>query len=251
MLKKVSYTIGNQFLSFDLPSNKLVSLVGDTNACNTFLSVLERCIASDFSHYFDDFDSTKGVMYDSEIGNVHLEFDYGSLSYVNNNFIKRLATRRDFYCIRYIGDMDIRSFVSPLVEKDIPNSLGVSLTSYSSALSKSSWLRLRELYNNMCGFTAVSINNEKKEVSFNFDNDKGWSEDALKLAYIILAESFVSARKGIRVILLSEIKLMSENQFIRLLDALYHVSNLECVCFCNKITSVRKTNLSDLGVLKL
>lgn len=251
MLKKVSYTVGSHFRSYDLPPNKLVGLVGDKIQCDTFLSILERCIASDFSHYFDDFDLSKGIKYTPELGNVHLEFDYGSLSYVNNNFIKRLATRRDFYCIRYINNLDIRSFVSPLVERDIPNSLGVSLTSYSSALSKSSWLRLRELYNNMCGFNAVHINPEKKELSFNFNNDKGWSEEALKLAYIILAESFVSARKGIRIILLSEINIMSESQFTRFLDALYHVSNLECICFCNQITSVRRSNLSDLGLLKL
>lgn len=250
MLKKVSYTVGNQFKSYELPHSKLIWINGDKVNCDTFISVVERALASDFGSYFDEFDNSKDITYSGEISNVHLEFDYGSLSFAGENFIKRLATRRDFYCIRYIGGVNIRSFVSPLSEKAIPSSLGVSLTQYSSALSKSSWLRLKELYNNMCGFKAVSIDFKNKELSLNFDND-GWSEDALKLAYLVLSESFISASRGIRIILLSEVKSMSETQFIRFVDALYHVSNLECVMFTNKLTSIRGSHLSDLGVLKL
>lgn len=249
MLKRVNYVVNNQFKAFEVPRNKVIQLKGDKVSADTFISVIERSIASDFSQYYNEFDEKEGIKYLGDIQQASVEFDFGTLSFINNVALKKLTTRRNFYGIRYIGSDNIRSFMSPISSEDIPDDFGVSLLKYSSALSKSSWIRLEKLYNDMCEFKSVRINTSKREIEFNFEGNEEWSTEALQLAYLLLSESFISAHRGIRVLLLSEITCMTDAQISRLINALCSVSNLECIIFRNDISAECASNIKDLGVL--
>lgn len=237
MLKRISFVSDGQFKLLEVSKSKLVQLVGDNKAMDTAISVVERSIVSDFSAFYDSFDNIEGVIYSSEIEQANLEFDYGSLSYINSKVVKRFSTKRDFHCIRYVGGDKIRSSTSPLSSDTPPDNFGVSLLEYSNALSSASWTRLRKLYNDIVGFNSMQVSHKNKTISFDFKDNTEWTTDALELMYILLSESFISSHRGIRVILLSKMNCFTSSvQFGKFLHGLQNISNLECIIFTNEVS---------------
>ena len=234
MIKGINYTTDGRLVNVDFPKGKkCIQLQGTNIDKNTTISVIERLLASDFSTYYNDFDIQKGLEYYTGISRAFIEFDNGTITYEKDSVIKRSKTKRNFYCVRSVDSVSIRSFISPVTSESVPNNFGVSLIEYSSVLSKTSWMRLEQLYNSIVGFNAVKIDTKYKTIDFNFENSLGWTEEALKMIYLLVSESYLSSTRGIRVILLSNMDCFDREQFSKLLYGLLRIGNLDTIIFEN------------------
>lgn len=234
MFKRLTVTVNNQLKSYDLTKlNKLVRLKGTEIDKNSILYAFERALAEDFSTYYNKLDNECGVEYTGNIEKLTLETSVGDIIFASNKIVKKMTTKRNFHCIRYITDGRIRSFITPQKNDINVNNIGVSLLEYSSILSLSSWVRLEVLFNKTVGYKAISFNKTSKELKFDLKEINDWSIKSQEIAYLILSESFMSARSGMRVLLLSEIKELNKSCFSELLKSISSISNNFEIIFCN------------------
>ena len=108
---------------------------------------------------------------------------------------------------------------------------------FSSIISDSKWGRLATLANNLVGYEFVKLDIKKRKLSFDIHSYENWTEDAIKFVYLLISESMLTPDKFTRVILLSEIDLLSNSQVVKLIKTLSSISRNEMIIFSNNISA--------------
>lgn len=231
-IKNLSTFIDNRMININFQGNKLVSLSGDESNKDTILYTLERFFAQDFGSYYDEIDSNLGVSYKKLEGNSTLKYVSGISTYSDLKLQNR-GTLPYIHCIRYINKDRIRSFI---IDSNVTSEvIGTNMTVFSSVISDSKWSRLATLVNNLVGYECVKLDIKSRKLSFDIHSYKGWSEETIKFVYLLISESMLTPDKYTRVILLSEIDILSTEQVAKLIKTLSSISRNEMIVFSNNL----------------
>lgn len=231
-IKNLSTFIDNRMININFQGNKLVSLSGDESNKDTILYTLERFFAQDFGSYYDEIDSNLGVNYKKLEGNSTLKYVSGISTYSDLKLQNR-GTLTYIHCIRYINKDRIRSFI---IDSNVTSEvIGTNMTVFSSVISDSKWSRLATLVNNLVEYECVKLDIKSRKLSFDIHSYKGWSEETIKFVYLLISESMLTPDKYTRVILLSEIDILSTEQVAKLIKTLSSISRNEMIVFSNNL----------------
>lgn len=233
-IKKLSTFLDNRLLSLDFQSYKLVNLSGVKKDKDTILYTLERFLAKDFGSYYDDIDSNLGVNYAELNGSSTIQFISGISVYSDTKLTQR-GTIPYIHCIRYAGKDRIRSFI--LDSEFNTEVIGTDMTRFNSAISNSKWSRLATLANTLVGYDFVKIDVKKRKLSFDIKSYNDWTEEGIKFVYLLLSEAMLTPDKYSRVMLLSEITLLSHEQVVQLIKTLSAISRNDVIIFSNNLSS--------------
>ena len=239
MIKKITFTNNNMMKDITLPDKRIIQVQGSD--ANVFISLIERIVATDFSDFYDNYDAQFGIE-GTNFKQVTAHFSFGDFIYKNDVINERYNTSRALHCVRYVGGKNIRSTFSNTDEK--PSTLGVSLTEFTSAINKASWLRLEMLINYVIGDTFFKVDYNNAKITFDFEKTADFSKDLAKIMYLIVSECFVSISSGQRFVCLSKIEGIIDEQMERLLYSLVRISNIDTVFFVNDISADAKKRLN-------
>ena len=240
-------TINNEVKRIEFGNNTFVQLIGDKITKDTTLFNIERFFAMDFSDYYSNIDNSIGVVYHRLDGDASINFNHGFLRH-KNGVISSWGIIPNIHCIRYSGGNMIRSFSITDNSFDITS---VDMTKYSHLVSNVTWMRIEKLVNELVGYKFVNVDIDNKSIDFDFynNNNTEWSSDELKLVYVLLSESELTPIRYKRVTLLSELD-MSDEKFIKLLNALGKVPNNELLIYSNNC-DIELINYYKVGKLKV
>lgn len=221
-------------INIDFQGYKLVNLSGAKENKDSILYTLERFLARDFGSYYDEIDSNLGVKYKSINGSSTLQFIGGISSFSDSKLILR-GTIPSIHCIRYAKKDRIRSF---LIDSELSNEvIGRNMTIFSSVISDSKWKRLVTLANELVGYEFVKVDIKNRKLSFNIHSYNDWSEDTIKFVYLLISEAMLTPDKYTRVMLLSEIDILSDKQMSKLIKTLSSISRNEMIVFSNDLST--------------
>ena len=237
-IKKLSMFIDNRMVNIDFQGHKLVCLSGAKENRDTLLYTLERFFANDFSSYYDEIDLNLGFNYKNIEGTCTLNFISGFSSYTNGKK-KQRGTMPRIHCIRYTKGGRLRSFLLSSDSSD--EVIGTNMTIFSSVISDSKWNRLVAIVNKLIGYEVVKLDIKSRKISFDIHSYNGWSEDAIKFVYLLISEAMLTPDKYTRVMLLSEIDILSTSQITELIKTLSSISRNEMIIFSDS------TSANDLG----
>lgn len=216
--KQITTNLNGNFVNIMLPDKKSIVLKGDKDTKDCVLDVIKAILGCDYT----------GVM--SENFNRNLFMSSSSLVFTNGElFIKDKAVVRKgkvprLHYVEYAGGITIQSF---LVTESTENTLiGFDLTEYTPLISSEMWLRLITMVNRVVGFEFVSLTNET--LSFNFDTSI-MSEDALKVIYLLIAESFTTPEDYLRLVVIRDFGCIDKNKMGELIEVLDNIRGLEMV----------------------
>ena len=111
------------------------------------------------------------------------------------------------------------------------------MTRFNSAISNSKWSRLATLANTLVGYDFVKIDVKKRKLSFDIKSYNDWTEEGIKFVYLLLSEAMLTPDKYSRVMLLSEITLLSHEQVVQLVKTLSAISRNDVIIFSNNLSS--------------
>ena len=252
MIKEFGYSAGAMLKAFDIPTSTnhggqvLLRLRGDLVAVNTVVSVLERLFACDFTGYYDAFDESKGVHYLKGLTKAYVTLDRGSISYTFNsgaegNLSVRLSNSSGvLHCIRYVGSGELRTFLTSTGDKILESSFGGSNFKYAYKVPTSSLVYIQSLINKLVGVNVLDFSISTLSVSFDFsklDKSSVWTEEDIRLMYLILTECAVESSHTEKIVLLSNIEFFSkhsEDIFRSFLTGVCKVSNAGMIVFTNE-----------------
>ena len=260
MIKEFGYSAGAVLKAFNVPTptsanrggQVLLRLRGDLVGVNTAVSVLERLLAYDFTGYYDAFDASKGVCYLKGLNKAYVTFDRDSISYVcssgaeGNLSVRSSNASGVLHCVRYVASGELRSFLTSTSDKILESSFGCSTFKNTGRVPTSSLIYIQSLINKLVGAEVLSLDISTLAVSWDFTKlGEGsiWTEDDIKLMYLILTECAVEYSHTEKVILLSNIEFFSNHDE----DTLR--SFIAGVCRVSKSSTVVFTNESSFGSL--
>lgn len=233
-IKKLSTFIDSRMINIDFQGYKLACLYGDKCNKDTILYTLERFLAYDFGSYYDEIDSNLGVNYKLAEGSSTLQFTSGILSCSDASITQR-GTLPNIHCIRYVNNDRIRSF---LIDSSNSNEvIGTNMTVFSSVISDSKWNRLVALVTKLIGYEFVKLDIRKRKVCFDIHDYNDWSVEQIKFVYLLVSESMLTPDNYTRVILLSEISLLSDRQVSELIKTLNSISRNEMIIYSNELAN--------------
>lgn len=233
-IKKLSMFIDNRMINVDFQGHKLVCLSGVKENRDTLLYTLERFLANDFSSYYNEIDSNLGFKYKNVEGSCTLNFINGFFSYSDGKQ-KQRGTTPNIHCIRYTKGGRIRSFL--LSSNSSDEVIGTNMTVFSSVISDSKWNRLVTIVNKLIGYEVVKLDIKSRKISFDIHSYNDWSEDAIKFVYLLISEAMLTPDKYTRVMLLSEIDILSINQITELIKTLSSISRNEMIIFSDSASA--------------
>ena len=252
MIKEFGYSAGAMLKAFSIPKTTnhggqvLLRLRGDLACVNTGVSVLERLLACDFTGYYDAFDESKGVHYLKGLTKAYITFDRGSISYTFNSGAEgNLSIRSSdassvLHCVRYVGSGALRSFLTSTGDKILESSFGGSTFKNTSRVPTSSLVYIQSLINKLVGIDVLNLNISTLVISWDFsklDKTSVWTEEDIKLMYLILTECAIESSHMEKVILLSNIEFFSKHSeeiFRSFLTGVCKVSKAGTIVFTNE-----------------
>ena len=143
------------------------------------------------------------------------------------------------HCIRYTKGGRLRSFLLSSDSSD--EVIGTNMTIFSSVISDSKWSRLVAIVNKLIGYEVVKLDIKSRKISFDIHSYNDWSEDAIKFVYLLISEAMLTPDKYTRVMLLSEVDILSTSQVTELIKTLSSISRNEMLIFSDSASA------NDLG----
>ena len=216
--KQITTNLDDHFINIMLPDKKSIVLKGDREVKDCIFDVVKAILGCDYT----------GVM--SENFNRNLFTSSSSLVFTNGElFIRDKAVVRKgkvprLHYLEYAGGTSIQSFL--VTESTESTILGCDLTIYTPLLPMDAWLRLIAMINKVVGFEFVTLTNEN--LNFNFDTSS-MSEDALKVIYLLIAESFATPEDYLRLVLIRDFGCIPRNKMGELIEVLDNIRGLEMV----------------------
>jgi len=238
VIKNISTVINGMFTSLDLPDAATISLKG--SGSDYILYVIESLLANDFTSNFAKRDIRFGINRPSYEGVSTLVMENGQIV-GQGETVQKFGKPPLIHCIRHIKDGSLRSFI---VNDKNDHKIGVDLLIYSDIISKRSWVRLSETINMLLGFKFMVFSGS--DIVFNDAYENDWSSEARMVAYMLLSECFITPENHKRVLLLSEISLLSNSQRVKLLGAISSIEKHGVT-----ITCATGSNIGSLSLEKL
>lgn len=223
-------TIDDKLVNLSFDNSSCVCLTGQEDIKATVVYTIERMLARDFGLYYDTLDS-EIIKYKPVTGNITIKLQNGVLTR-DTRSVHAVGDIPKLHCIRYTIGGRIRSFT--INDESDNGIIGVNMTEYNSQVSDGKWLRLANLVNGVCDFDFVQLDTQNGVLSFNFENDT-WSEEELKIVYLLLSESILTPDGYRRVIMLTPLNELTKEHQKSLISALIKLTKNELVIFCDDV----------------
>ena len=215
-LKQITTSLDGNFVNVILPDKKSIVLKGDRKTKDYIFDVIKAMLGCDYTGVmFENFDIN---LFNSS---ASLVFANGEL-FIRDKAVVSKGNVPKLHYIEYSGGNYIQSF---LVTGSTENTLiGYDLTCYTPLISMETWIRLITMVNSLVGFEFVTLTNGK--IDFNFDSSV-MDEDALKIIYLLIAESFTSPKDYSRLVLIRDFDCIPRNKMGELIEVLDNIGGLE------------------------
>lgn len=162
-----------------------------------------------------------------------LRFTGGMIS-IKNGAVSLEGKVPQIHVVQVMEDYSIRSYLvsNRTSIKDLDN----DMTKYSSVIQYKDWLRLVELFNRFAEYecavlTHVGSSDEDESYSLSFN---GITKE-LQTGWLLMAESFLTPKDYLRVVLIPELDSFSAKDMFRLIDVTDNISRLEMVFTCSDV----------------
>lgn len=224
-LRQIITDVGGTFKSIELPNSRSVVMLGDDKVKDSVMGLVKSMLGCDYIGVLsENFDI------DTFTSSSSLIFDSGEL-FLRDKAVATKGKVPRLHYIEYTGGDSIESFLVTMSTDD--TNLGVDLTKYSNIISQDKWLRLIALTNSVVGFEFVSLHNDN--LVFSFDTSY-MSESALKVTYLLVAESFVTPSGYTRLVCIRDKGDFSNKELGKLIEVLDNIRNLErVICTVNLV----------------
>lgn len=237
--KGITTQVGGRLINIELPDTKSIALTGDNQSCDFILDVIRSLLTCDYTNELEVFGGQNTVFKTRST----LTFTNGTVSVKNKSVIIDGKIPK-----LHILDVDEFGGLASVIMSDsidIRNSVGIDTTNLKflrTQLADIQVRRLVELMNRYAGYDAISIGVD--ELKFNFEPENA---SRLQVAYMTLAESFLTPDNFLRIVLLHNCSFFDEIELAKFVELLDNVPKLEMLFVSGKIDS---SSLSANSVVK-
>ena len=240
---KFETNLSGHKLGIDFPNSKTLILNG-MNADDVIYRI-ESLLSSDYTSYFQNADKLYGFYYKEFDGDSVLYFKNGSyiIASSKTKIVKSKNTIPNIHCIRYLGNGEFRSFITMTDTKH--TLLDTNMTKYNSNIPLQVWIRIVETTNKFVGYNYVELKDNK--IEFNY-KECDFSEEAQKMIYLLISECYLTPPKYERVLLLSNIDLLTTSQQVQFLELLDNFIGHD---ICISSAKVNWSDISSNSVIKV
>lgn len=229
-IRSMEVCVGNRTETVDFGDRSVVGLRGGMVEVDTILFTLERFLALDFGSFYNDIDSKLGVKYENiNIGTSSIVYSEGSSYYLDGK-LTSIGEMPSIHCIRYVNGNIIRSFL--ISDKSNQEEIGIDMSHFNSIIPDSKWQRIEILVNGLLEYSFVNIDFKSRSLVFDFDSRPDeWSEEGIEVVYLLVSESMLTPEGYSRVILLSDMEILTYDQLQKLVDVLRGISRNELIVY--------------------
>lgn len=210
--KGISAFCNGKLIQIELPDKKSIVLDGKNG--DFILSLIRSILSMDYNDYFLDY----GDMKDMLLENSYLRFTNGGIA-CRDNAITIDGSVPKIHCVYARKNGGINSFL--ISNNTDLTTISFNMTEYTDIIDTNSWVRLQELINRFAGFEFLKI--DSKKLYFNSITEE------LKLAYLLMAESFLTPENYLRIVLIPKLGVFSPSRFCEFMELLDNIHRLEVI----------------------
>ena len=217
-LKGIQAIHKGRVMNIELPDKKSIVLCGGIENRNYVIDLLRMMLGVDYS------DNLPCVQYKSNDllkDSASIRFTTGSII-LSDGAVTIKGKVPYLHCVM-LTEMGVSSF---LVSQTLNHtSIGHDMTKFSNIIPVADWIRLVELFNRYAGFDcAILENTEGNNFTLTFSSEM---TEELRLAYLLMSESFLTPKDYLRVVLLPQLSLFDAKKVFELVELADNITRLE------------------------
>ena len=219
-LKSIQAIHKGRVINLELPDKKSIVLSGSRQDCNYILDLTKLLLGVDYNsslYYIEN--KSEELLKDS----ASMRFTTGSIL-LKDGSVRIVGKVPYIHCVM-LTETGVSSF---LVSQSLnPTSINHDMTKFSNIIPVGDWIRLTELFNRFAGFEcAIFRKNGDNDFSLEFYSEL---TEELKLAYLLISESFLTPKDYLRIVLIPQISLFDEKRMFELIELVDNINKLEIV----------------------
>lgn len=244
-LKGIKTILNEKERAIKLPNKKSIVLKSvNQNNKDQIIYLIETLLSREYTDYYAKVDSNFGFQYMPLSKISVLDFTNGKII-GKNSTIRVNGEIPKIHCVRYVRNGVIRSFLCDNSEHAGTCLLNYNMTRYTKDVSDAVWYRIIEIVNKFLGYKAVEL--VDKELRFHFTTTK-YSVEAQKIIYMLISECVLTPENYLRVVLLSDIECMTEEQQIDLIMVLDNLKGHEMLISSGNINNINNPVLAFVNI---
>ena len=219
-LKSIQAIHNGRVINIELPDKKSIVLNGSEKDCNYIIDLVRLLLGVDYN---DNLSYIENKSMDLLKDNASMRFTTGSIL-LKDGSVSISGKVPYIHCVM-LNKTGVSSFL--LSQSLTPTSINHDMTKFSSIIPVGDWIRLTELFNRFAGFEcAILKNNGDNNFSLDFS---GEITEELRLAYLLMSESFLTPKDYLRIVLIPKLEVFTERRLFELIELADNINKLEMV----------------------